>query len=171
MSNKYKFNGRIRKRISAEQFSDALSSILAPVFPDSLVAYNPFGKMTLVQAKQSFARASLVANNPFLTALGRPNREVVSTGRDSQANLLEALELTNGEKFTSVLAMGATRWIDTYPSNNLLVKELFKKALGREPNEQELSVAIQTIGNKPNRESIQDLFWSILLLPEFQIVY
>jgi mono/diheme cytochrome c family protein len=169
ITNHYKFNGRIRKRISAEQFSDAVSSILTPVFPDSLVVYDPFGKLT--ETKKSFARASLVANNPFLTALGRPNREVVSTGRDSQANLLQALELTNGEKFTSVVAMGATRWKHNYASSNLLVKEFFKKALGREPSEKELKVAIKIVGEIPNCESIEDLFWSVLLLPEFQIVY
>lgn len=167
----FKFAGRLRKRISAEQFSDALSGILIPVFPDSIIKYNPFGKLKFDQSNQLFARASLVANDQFLTALGRPNRETVSTGRDSQANLLQALELTNGEKFNRVLTKGAGYWKEKYPESDGLVNALFSKALGREPDKKELEVARQMLGDTPDVDAIADLFWSVLLLPEFQIVY
>ena len=42
-------------------------------------------------------RASLVAADPLMTALGRPNREQVMTLRFSAATTLQALELTNGK--------------------------------------------------------------------------
>lgn len=171
VSSDFKFAGRLRKRISAEQFSDAVSEILIPVFPDSIIKYNPFGKLKFDQSNQPFARASLVANDHFLTALGRPNRETVSTGRDSQANLLQALELTNGEKFNRVLTKGAEQWKQKYPASENIVNELFKKALGREPDKKELEVAKQMLGDSPDVNAIADLFWSVLLLPEFQIVY
>ena len=171
VSTDFKFAGRLRKRISAEQFSDAVSSILTPVFPDSIVKYNPFEKLKFDQSNQPFARASLVANDHFLAALGRPNRETVSTGRDSQANLLQALELTNGEKFNRILTRGAEQWKQKYPESESLINELFRKVLGREPKEKELEVAKKMLGNTPDVNAIADLFWSVLLLPEFQIVY
>ena len=167
----YKFAGRLRKRISAEQFIDALSSILTPVYSDSLIKYNPFGKVSWNKTNQKFARASLVANDNLLTALGRPNRETVSTGRDSQANLLQALELTNGEKFNRVLTKGAIQWKKDYPDSNGIIDMLYQKALGRTPDKREIETAGRMLGDKPDVEAIADLFWSVVLLPEFQIVY
>jgi hypothetical protein len=123
------------------------------------------------QSIQLFPRASLVVNNPFLTALGRPNRETVSTSRESQANLLQALELTNGERFNSMLKKGAENWKQKYKSGDLIIKEIYKQALGREVRPDEYKVAIKLLGDKPQADSIQDLFWAMMLLPEFQIIY
>ena len=95
----------LRKRMSAEQFADAAGTIIGPLFYDSMVMYKPSNKI----GDHPFARASLVVNNSFLTALGRPNRETVSTSRESQANLLQALELTNGERFNSMISKGAKK--------------------------------------------------------------
>ncbi len=223
----YKFKGMLRRRMSAEQFADAVSSIVAPVFPDSLVKFNPFAapvpekpvaKKTTVKkpvvkksaAEQKLAdekkaaekliakkiaderaaagrlaaeklvdeklillypRASLVMNNVFLTALGRPNRETVSTSRESQANLLQSLELTNGGRFNEALKKGAVSWSQKYRQGDLIIKEIYRKALGREPQEKEWKVAKQVLGTAPGTEAIQDLFWAIMLLPEFQIIY
>lgn len=167
----FKFTGRLRKRISAEQFSDAVSSVLSPVFSDSAIKYNPFGKLKFTDSNQPYVRASLVANNMFLTALGRPNRETVSTGRESQANLLQALELTNGEKFNKVISSGAREWKEKYNESDQLVIDLFRKTLGREPEKNELDVAVKVLGNQPDEAAVADLFWSVFLLPEFQIVY
>jgi hypothetical protein len=118
-----------------------------------------------------FARASLVKNDPFLTALGRPTRETVSTSRNSQANLLQALELTNGIKFNEALKKGAKIWKDKYPSGDLLVKELYKKSLGREPMPKEMLVAQRIMGQSPSIEDIEDLVWAMTLHPEFQLIY
>jgi hypothetical protein len=163
----------VRRRMSAEQFADAVSNIIGPVFPDSLVQYRPIEKTNADKSNPYAysARASLVMNNSFLTALGRPNRETVTTGRESQANLLQALELTNGERFNMVLKKGAVKWKEKYRDSDLIIKELYRKALGREPQSTEYTVAKQLLRNNPGTESIQDLFWAILLLPEFQIIY
>lgn len=110
-------------------------------------------------------------NNGFLTALGRPNRETVSTSRESQANLLQALELTNGERFNAALKKGAENWKKKYRKGDLIIKEIYRKALGREPQQKELKVAKQLLGDAPGEEAIQDLFWAVMLLPEFQIIY
>jgi uncharacterized membrane protein/mono/diheme cytochrome c family protein len=164
----YRFKGMTRRRISAEQFSDAVSQIITPIFSLKEIKYAGSRADTI---KPAFARASLVANNPFLIALGRPTREVVSTNRDSQASLLQALELTNGERLTQVLARGAKYWKAQFKTRDIIIRVLFSKALGRLPNKSEMTAAQSTMDENPSVEQIQDLFWAVLLLPEFQLIY
>ncbi len=167
----YKFTGVLRKRMSAEQFSDAVGTIIGPLFPDSLQRYNPNDQPGYNASQHLFARASLVVNNPFLTALGRPNRETVATSRESQANLLQALELTNGARFNSALEKGAETWKQKFKSSDVIIKEIYRRALNREVTPKEFDIAKKLLGNDPDTKSIQDLFWAVLLLPEFQIIY
>src|SRR5690606_7416182 len=167
----FKFEGMVRRRITAEQFSDVVSQVISPVFPESDMRYNPFELMNPEQSNFSFVRASLVANNSFLTALGRTSREVVQTTRDTQANLLQTLELTNGEIFNSVLRRGAAQWKEKYQQSDVIIEEVYEKALGRKPQREEVLVARAALGEAPTEASIQDLIWAVLLLPEFQIIH
>ena len=162
------FEGMVRRRLTAEQFADAVSVAFNPIYSDSALVVKLLPEA--IQEEIPFPRASLVKNDPFLTALGRPNRETVSTSRISQANLLQALELTNGAKFNDALKRGAQIWKARYPSSDLLVKELYRKALGREPQPKELAVAEKIVGKTPSVEGIQDLVWAISLHPEFQLI-
>ncbi len=165
------FQGMLRKRLSAEQFTDAVSSIIEPVFADSLRGFDPYKNNFPTVIKPIFARASLVINNPFLISLGRPSRETVSTGRESQANLLQALELTKGERFNTALQKGALKWKAKYQSSNAIINELYSRALNRAPTTKEFELALKALGTTADVTSIQDLFWVIMLLPEFQIIY
>ena len=167
----FKFEGMVRRRITAEQFSDAISQVISPVFPDSIMRYNPFELVNPEQINFPFVRASLVANNSFLTALGRTSREVVQTTRDTQANLLQTLELTNGEIFNSVLKRGAEQWKEKYKQSDIIIEEVYEQALGRKPAKEEAQTAKAALGEVPTKESIQDLFWAVLLLPEFQVIH
>lgn len=120
----------------------------------------------------SFARASLVRQHPFMKALGRPSRENVATSRDDQATLLQALELTNGAYFNKVLEEGAGAWLAEYDTNTEnMVTSLYLKSLGRKPTKEEKDIMVTTLGNSPDKEAVQDLFWATLLLPEFQFIY
>lgn len=166
--NSYRFKGMARRRISAEQFSDAVSQIITPIFGIKELKYDV---CNLNITNPNFVRASLVANNNLLTALGRPTREVVSTGRDSQASLLQALELTNGERLNQVLARGAKYWKAQFKTRDVIIRVLYSKALGRLPNQSELIVAQSVMDSSPSIEQVQDLFWAVLLLPEFQLIY
>ncbi|WP_420149446.1 DUF1549 domain-containing protein [Spirosoma sp.] len=168
MAPTYVFEGMVRRRLTAEQFADAVSLAFNPIYQDTSVV-----KMLpkTIGREITFPRASLVKNDPFLTALGRPNRETVSTSRTSQANLLQALELTNGATFNEALKRGAERWKARYPSSDVLVKELYRKSLGRDPVPKEMAVAQKIVGAQPTAEGIQDLVWAIALHPEFQLIY
>ncbi len=106
-----------------------------------------------------------------MKALGRPSRENVTTVRDEQATLLQALELTNGEFFNSVLEEGATLWIKRYGNDaHKIVEHLYQKSLGRKPSETEQKVLLNVLGDKPQIEGVQDIFWSTLISPEFQFI-
>ena len=166
----YTFRGSLRKRLTAEQFSDVVGAIIDPVFPDSIMKFKPQYAPGFVPPGGYFARAAFVANNPFLIALGRPNRENVATGRESQANLLQALELTNGERFNAMLKRGAVKWQNRYPNGESLLSAFYSLSLGRKPNSKEKAVAMKILGDAPSLEGIQDFFWAALLLPELQII-
>lgn len=165
----YVFEGMVRRRLTAEQFADAVSVAFNPIYNDSAIVFKQLPET--IKKEIPFTRASLVKRDPFLTALGRPNRETVNTSRNSQANLLQALELTNGTKFNEALKNGALLWKAKYPTSDLLVKELYKKSLGREPLPKELAAAQKLIGKTPSAEGIQDLVWAMTLHPEFQLIY
>lgn len=167
----FKFTGMLRRRMTAEQFADAVSSTIYQVYPDSALRYNPYEQLKLYNANVPFVRASLVENDVFLTALGRPNRENVITGRDTQANLLQALELTNGERLNEVLRKGAESLVSNSPENDVIIRKVYWKALGREPLPAEFEVAKQALGASPDTAAIQDFLWAVVLLPEFQLIY
>ncbi|GAA4438287.1 hypothetical protein GCM10023091_18710 [Ravibacter arvi] len=168
VSENFLFSGMIRRRLSAEQFTDAISTAFHPVYGDSAMAIKrlPEG----IAARIPFPRASLVINDKFMTALGRPNRETVSTSRMSQANLLQALELTNGTTFYETLKRGAKDWKKRYPSSKGLVTGLYLNAYGRQPTGEELAIASKILGDVPDENGIQDLVWAIALSPEFQLI-
>jgi hypothetical protein len=165
----YVFEGMVRRRITAEQFADAVSVAFNPIYGDSALAVKRLPET--IRKEIPFTRASLVKNDPFLTALGRPNRETVSTSRTSQANLLQALELTNGDLLNSSIKTGALRWKAKYPQSDRLVQALYRRALGRDPVPKEMAVAEKIIGKTPSLEGIEDLAWAIVLHPEFQLIY
>ena len=166
----YIFRGMQRRRLSAEQFADAVSSVVFPIYADTLVAFQP-PQETAGALKTPFVRASLVKNDRFLTALGRPNQENVSTDRASQANLLQAIELTNGSTFYGALRMGARQWKQRYKTSDQIIPFVYEKALGRKPDVNEVKIAMNILGSTPDEKSIEDFLWAVMLLPEFQLIY
>lgn len=116
-------------------------------------------------------RAALQAADPLTTALGRPNRDQVCTVRPTAATTLQALELTNGRTFDALIAEGARRWSNqTARTPKDLTRAVFKSALGRLPNDAELWTAGALLGEAPTPDSISDLFWTVFMLPEFQLI-
>ncbi len=84
---------------------------------------------------------------------------------------MQALELTNGEKFNSSIEKGALKWKAHASSSTALVKALYRRGLGRDPLARELAVAEKTLGKNPSVEAIEDLAWAIVLHPEFQLIF
>ncbi|MCX6922226.1 MAG: DUF1553 domain-containing protein, partial [Verrucomicrobia bacterium] len=117
-------------------------------------------------------RAALVAADPLLVALARPNREQVVTTRPTVATTLQALELTNGETLADLLKRGAEKLLasSSAPEPNL-IPGLYEKALGRKPTGPELQLAREMVGQPAQPTGVEDLLWSLAMLPEFQLIY
>jgi hypothetical protein len=117
-------------------------------------------------------RAALVAADPLMTALGRPNREQVMTLRSSAATTLQALEMTNGKTLAEHLKRGAEKILETQQtSSRQVVERLFERALSRPPQADELQMSEELLGTPPKKEGLEDLLWAMAMLPEFQLIY
>src|SRR4029453_7369164 len=112
----YEFRGPEIRRISAEQFADAIGSITG-----EWSVYNPpgargparttTGPRTDSEAVTSgvYAREFRAPSTLLTRALGRPIRDQVTSVRAQDATTLQALELVNGEILTNRLMRGARR--------------------------------------------------------------
>ena len=116
-------------------------------------------------------RAALAVADPLQRALGRPNREQVVTERLTAATTLQALELTNGATLAGMLETGANHWTGEPGSPTLKVNALYEMALGRPPTPQERASALREVGSPVTKTGMDDLLWSLVMLPEFQLVY
>lgn len=117
-------------------------------------------------------RASLVAADPLALALGRPTREQVMTSRASAATAMQALELTNGQTLDKLVKRGAEKWLAGSPRpTDELIRDVFVKSLGRKPTKSEAKLAAELVGSPAQKEGVEDLLWSVAMLPEFQLIY
>ncbi|MBL9136051.1 MAG: DUF1549 domain-containing protein [Verrucomicrobiales bacterium] len=116
-------------------------------------------------------RASLVAADPLAVALGRPNREQVTSSRPSTATTIQMLELTNGGTLAKLIQTGASKLVDAAQPAGVLIGGVFSRGLGRSPTEEEAGLTQSLLGDKPAPDAVEDLLWSVAMLPEFQLIY
>jgi hypothetical protein len=48
---------------------------------------------------------------------------------------------------------------------------VYARALGRTPTSEERRLCGELLGDQPSAEAVEDLLWSIVMLPEFQLVH
>lgn len=161
----YRFRGPIAKRLTAEQFIDALWKITGQA-PAKVAAKGAD------KGDRGFVRASLVHSSYLMRALGRPNREQVVTVRPEDLSTLQALELNNGKDFTELLDKGASSLLERFPEStaSTLIIEVYRQALSRDPTPDELTHVGSLFEGPPQPETVADLLWMIFLLPEFQLL-
>jgi hypothetical protein len=101
----YVFAGPEVRRLTAEEFADAIGSIT--------------GEWSVYQGTSApggeYARAWRAAPDSLLRALGRPIRDQVTSTRVSAATTLQGLELVNGGTLTTRLTRGAQRLLGELP--------------------------------------------------------
>jgi len=168
----YVFRGPEVKRLTAEQFVDALWMLTGAgpakaVAPVQLPAFAED-----VPAERRLIRAALVNADPLMRSLGRPNREQVVTTRPDLLTTLQALDLSNGQILSDTLTRGAARMLKASPKATAeeRIEELYLRALCRRPTSAELATARAILGDKATAESLADLLWALVMLPEFQLV-
>ena len=124
-----------------------------------------------VASEPHMVRASLLKADELMRALGRPNRDQIVTMRPDGLTTLEAIELANGQRLADAIATGARLAISSKSnSSNELVDWLFRFALTRDPSADERQLAKELLGSSPEQKSVEDLFWAMIMLPEFQLI-
>ena len=101
----YVFVGPEVRRMTAEEFADALSAVTGewPVY-------------ALPQTTRGiYSRQWRMPSSPLTRSLGRPIRDQVYTERDQDATTLQALELVNGEALRLMLRQGSKRMLGEVP--------------------------------------------------------
>jgi hypothetical protein len=188
-SDDYVFHGPQVRRMTAEQFMDAVW-MLTRTAPGKAAA--PFtlppppgdrgeGKVKGVQLPafaetvppaRRLIRASLVNADSLMRSLGRPNREQVVTTRPDQLTTLQALDLSNGQILTDILSRGAANLLRENPkaAAEERIEEIYLRALCRKPTAEELAAARELIGSPATAEGLADLLWAVVMLPEFQLI-
>jgi hypothetical protein len=160
----YLFRGPLAKRMTAEQFVDAIWRITG-TSPGQPAA--KFG-----DRRGEPVRAALVNSDALMRSLGRPNREQVVTTRPDDLSTLQALDLTNGAALAEMLEAGAKNVRKLHPDwmAEELSHWLYRSALGRAPTTEEMTVSKEVLGAPFNDERAADLLWTVFMLPEFQLV-
>jgi hypothetical protein len=165
-AGEFVFRGPLAKRMTAEQYVDAIWRITGTA-PRATAKGADFG-----DRGDEPVRASLVPADLLMRSLGRPNREQVVTTRPADLSTLEALDLENGEILAGLLARGAINVRSEHPdaTTDELATWLFLRALQREPSADELAIARRLAGDPATNEGLADLLWAVFALPEFQLV-
>ncbi|MCY2939679.1 MAG: PSD1 and planctomycete cytochrome C domain-containing protein [Planctomycetota bacterium] len=166
------FRGPGFKRMSAEQFLDAIWQVTATGGQNSAAPVKLPAWTEITPKERQGVRVSLMNADALTRSLGRPNREQVVTTRPDQLTTLQAIDLANGKEITQILASGAAALRKAHPATKPvgLIVLGYERALGRQPTSDELQVATDIIGSKPTDDSVADLLWTIFMLPEFQII-
>ncbi|HEX4069861.1 MAG TPA: DUF1553 domain-containing protein, partial [Planctomycetaceae bacterium] len=192
------FRGPLVRRMTAEQFIDAVSEVTG-IWPkptrdllkvdgrgqggqvgavsdvvnaaSTVASKNPNSRDAAPEPPPVRVRAALAMDNALSRALGRPNREQVVTRRDSLATMLQALELVNGTTLDDVLNRGGRQWIAQGDKDaGKIVERAYRTALGRLPSDRERKTALGVVGVPASPDGIHDLLWLIVMLPEFQLI-
>jgi Protein of unknown function (DUF1549)/Protein of unknown function (DUF1553)/Planctomycete cytochrome C len=128
VARNYVFAGPEVRRMTAEQFADAIGSITGEwsVRPWTGRASSRSVGSDPVSAG-AYAREWRVASTNLTRALGRPIRDQVISQRVAQSTTPQALELINGELLTRWLSFGARRMLGELPPEP---PSLFVKSAG-----------------------------------------
>ncbi len=159
--------------LMSDEMPDARTAIMVPVIEPWAKVVNQTGLNLLTQSPSDgrMVRAALLKSDFLTRSLGRPNRDQIVSMRPNELSTLEAIDLANGDMLSKWLTGGARRLAKSeHGDTQSLTKVLYRRALSRNPTPQELSVIQESIGNKLTTSAVEDLLWSIMMLPEFQLV-
>ena len=158
-AEEFVFEGPVVRRLSAEQFLDAIDQVILAAEKDA--------KPRTTGRK----RAGLRNLDRLMRTLGRPKRDVVVTRRESTATTAQLIELSNGRPLAETMTRGGKAWLASGTDPGALVEALFSNALGRSPSEREKTSAGEVVGTPATTQGIEDLLWMLAMHPEFQLIH
>jgi hypothetical protein len=165
------YSGPLPKRMTAEQFVDALWRITDT--GPKRAHKNADAFLTAEEkANHKSYRASLVASDFLMRSLGRPNREQVVSDRPTNLTTLQALDLSNSPLLAETLTRGASNVVKHFEGrdSNAIIEWFYRYALSRPPTSDERATALELLHNPPTQQGVEDLLWAVMMLPEFQII-
>ncbi|MFN3168491.1 MAG: PSD1 and planctomycete cytochrome C domain-containing protein [Phycisphaeraceae bacterium] len=170
----YQYAGPMVKRMTAEQLVDAIRQVTQTqtTNTDRKLAASNIEQQLGLKPKDATTRASMLPSDFLQRGMGRPNREQVVTSRPDQLTTLQALDLANGEAVNQMVIDGAARLIELHGDKNAeqLVTMIFQRALSRPPNNTELGICKSMLEPRVSSKALEDVLWSVFMLPEFQHV-
>lgn len=154
------------RRVRAEVLLDAVSQITETP--------NKFQGLPLGARAVQIADGAV--SNYFLTTFGRAKREsVCSCEVKMEPTLSQALHLMNGDAVNDRIKQGrvVARLISEKKSDREIAEDLFLRAFGRQPNDQEWKAVQASLAESPDQRQtvLEDLFWALLNSKEFYFTH
>jgi hypothetical protein len=109
----------------------------------------------------------------FLDAFGRAQRaQTCSCERTQDASVPQALHLNNGQTLNEKLRAKdslVSNWLAANATDETVVRDLFLRALAREPSGEELQKVLAVLKDAPGdrRDVLEDFVWGVLTGREF----
>ncbi len=155
------------------EFNNASWSSAAP-FESGIVAdANLLSQFVWATQPRPLGRAALIKADLLQRTLGRPNRDQIVTSRPQELSTLEALDLSAGQRLSDLLSAGAAKLVkQEWSGSQGLVSDLFVRCLSRPPTDLEMESALGLVqgGGKLSPQAVEDLLWTLCVLPEFQLI-
>lgn len=160
------------QRMQSEQFFDGIYQI---------TGYVPDRELMNVNVDNHLVR-SWRTKYPSLTAiaLGRPNREQVTSVRNHEATVLQMLEMVNGEQFALLLGNAAEHMLESHSNNikdvNRFVQKLVLRTFSRHPTQHEVNLLTQLLrpsskAKEIKPEALEDVLWMLFMSPDYQYIH
>jgi hypothetical protein len=122
-------------------------------------------------SEQRMVRASLLKNTALMKSLGRPMRDQIVSMRPTELTTLEAIDLSNEASLAQTFSAGAKHLLAQFDGDpDRIVRHLYLFALSREPTPAEQEIIREMLGDQPTQAQVEDLLWSVCMLPEFLLI-
>ncbi|MEQ1824464.1 MAG: DUF1549 and DUF1553 domain-containing protein [Pirellula sp.] len=150
------------KRMSAEQILDSIDQLTGTKTAFDLM---PEGTRAVALPDSAF-------RSYFLTVFGRPDATTAcECERANESTLAQSLHFANSKELLEKLGAPNAipqEFVKNAKSVDDAVREIYARALSREPNENEVRASLEYVQKKENKqEAYQDLVWAILNCKEF----
>jgi hypothetical protein len=163
LSDKQNFSRYYPKRLTAEVLLDAINQVTN--------CTTDFGDLPV--GTRAVQLPDQQANSYFLTVFGRPQADTAcECERSQEANLAQSLHLLNSPEIQSKLTDKSGRATllasDQQRSDEDKLRELYLWVYSREPQPDELQIALAHLAKNTNKQlAYEDILWALINTKEF----
>lgn len=165
------------RRLMAEVMLDSIDQVLGTTTKFDEIAF-PGADLQKTDFYQPGTRAielfDAAVNSYFLKTFGRNPREITcECERSAEPSMVQVLHLSNGDTLNPKLAADQnviSAAIAAGQSDEMIIRQLFIRALAREPQSSELKKLLEVLaeyGEEDRKTGLQDVAWSVLTSTEF----